>query len=249
MPTSAEVKRALSANSRICAIMQPAYLPWSGYFGLMASVDMFVLLDDVQYRRRYWQARNRILLNGVEHYLTVPVRKVARETLLLDIELSPEQDWRTHHLQVLRHAYGRHPHGAAVLELISEVFAAGHSHLADLNLALIEAIAKRLDITTPIIKASSLACDGRRSDHLAAICRAVECNRYLSPAGAKEYMAEDRFEENHGIKTSFQQFDPYPYDQLKVENFVSHLSIVDVIANEGFEFAGKYVSQKPQVQP
>lgn len=233
----------MKPDTRICAIMQPAYLPWSGYFGLLAAADVFVSLDDVQYRRRYWQARNRILLNGAEHFLTVPVRKVARETPLTDIEVSTDQDWRAHHLQVLRHAYGRHPHGPAVLELVGDVFAAGHTHLAELNMALVQAIAERLEIGTPIVKASTLGCDGRRSDHLAAICNAVDCNHYLSPAGAKEYMTEDRFEETHGIETSFQSFDPYPYDQLKVENFVSHLSIVDVIANKGFAFARDYVTQ------
>ena len=52
--------------SRSCAIMQPTYLPWSGYFNLMARVDVFVLLDDVQFERRSWQSRNRILVNGHE---------------------------------------------------------------------------------------------------------------------------------------------------------------------------------------
>lgn len=231
---------------RICAIMQPTYLPWSGYFGLMAAVDTFVLLDDVQFERRSWQSRNRILLQGKDHYLTVPVKKAPRETPIREIEIHPEQDWQANHLQVLTHAYGRHPYGKPVLDLIAGVFAEAHTHLAGLNQALIAALASHIGVSTPIVRASDLACGGQRSDHLAEICRAVECPSYLSPAGSREYMTEDKFEERHGICASFQNFEPAPYEQIGAEDFVSHLSIVDVIAHKGPEFARAYI--QPEIR-
>ncbi|WP_370302900.1 WbqC family protein, partial [Rheinheimera baltica] len=52
-----------------CAIMQPTFLPWSGYFNLMASVDVFVFLDDAQFQKGSWHNRNRIPLNGKPHWL------------------------------------------------------------------------------------------------------------------------------------------------------------------------------------
>ena len=55
-----------------CAVMQPMYLPWAGYFNLISSVDRFYYLDDAQYERGTWQNRNRILLNGQAQFLTVP---------------------------------------------------------------------------------------------------------------------------------------------------------------------------------
>lgn len=231
---------------RRCAIMQPTYLPWSGYFGLMAAVDVFVLLDDVQFERRSWQSRNRILLQGKDHYLTVPVKKAARETPIHAIEIHPEQDWQANHLQVLTHAYGRHPYGRPVLDLIAGVFAQKHTLLAELNYALIDALSRHIGLLTPIVRASGLGCGGQRSDHLAEICRALECPAYLSPAGSKEYMTEDRFEERHGIQASFQNFVPVPYEQLGTDAFISHLSIVDVIAHKGPEFARTYISSETQ---
>jgi hypothetical protein len=222
--------------------MQPTYLPWAGYFGLMAAVDVFVSLDDVQFERRSWQSRNRILLHGKDHMLTVPVRKVARETPIHLIEINPEQDWRTHHLQVLTHAYGRHPYGPSVLDLIGEVFAAGHTRLADLNIALIKALAGHIGLSAAIVRASELGCGGQRSDHLAEICRAVGSVSYLSPGGSKDYMTEDQFEERHGIDVSFQHFEPTPYDQPGAAEFTSHLSIVDIIAHKGPKFAHDYIS-------
>lgn len=36
----------------VCAIMQPTYLPWLGYFDLIDQADIFILLDDVQLTKR-----------------------------------------------------------------------------------------------------------------------------------------------------------------------------------------------------
>lgn len=243
MPTGAEAKKAVSpeARPRRCSIMQPTYLPWAGYFALIASVDIFVLLDDVQFERRSWQSRNRILLNGREHLLTVPVRKTTRETPICDIELHKELDWRSQHLRVLHHAYGRHPYGRAVLDIVEAAFAKPHDRLAELNHDLIGRLAALLGLQTPITCASGLGCGGQRSDHLAAICRAVDCLSYLSPAGSRDYMSEDGFEERHGIVASFQNFQPAAYEQIGTSDFISHLSIVDVIANKGVDFARAYI--------
>ena len=70
------------------AIMQPTYLPWSGYFGLMQSVDVFVLLDSVQFARRSWQQRNQIKTANGAQWLTVPVQsKGKRDQLICEVEL------------------------------------------------------------------------------------------------------------------------------------------------------------------
>lgn len=225
-----------------CAIMQPTYLPWSGYFNLLASVDVFVLLDDVQFERQSWQTRNRILLHGKEHLLAVPIKRMPLDTPIREIELHQGQDWRKTHLQNLSYAYAKHPHGRIVLDLVAAVFARGHVYLADLNEALIRELAALLAIDTPIQRASTLGCGGSRSDHVAAICRAVNCQSYLSPAGAHDYMAEDQFEERHGIATSYQDFRPPPYRQTGTREFVSHLSIVDVIAHLGPSATRAYIS-------
>ena len=44
------------------AIMQPTYLPWAGYFGLMMASDIFIFLDNVQFEKRGWQQRNQRLV-------------------------------------------------------------------------------------------------------------------------------------------------------------------------------------------
>ena len=82
-----------------CAIMQPMYLPWAGYFNLIAAVDTFVFLDDVQLERQSWQTRNRILLGGKEVLLSVPTQRVPLDTPIELIALADATRWRHRHAQ------------------------------------------------------------------------------------------------------------------------------------------------------
>lgn len=225
-----------------CAIMQPTYLPWSGYFNLINSVNQFVLLDDVQFERRSWQSRNRILMNGGICTLTVPVRKMARATLLNDIELSNDENWQVVHWKTLCAAYAKAPHGTELIRLLEPIY---HEkvfvHLAELNQQLIETFCRALNINTPLIRASSLGCGGRRSQHLFAICSELGCTDYISPCGSAEYLAADEFAAMGTLRLHFQEFKPRPYAQLRATEFVSHLSIVDLIANIGVAGAKTYI--------
>lgn len=225
-----------------CAIMQPTYLPWAGYFNLISKVDKFVLLDDVQFERRSWQSRNRVLLSGREHYLTVPVAKADRDEKIMNIKIHYEYDWHSQHLGILKQAYGKTAYGSDVIDMVATVFAEGYEYLVDINQDLIIRFADYMGIKTPLLRSSALDCGGARSEHLAQICLTLDCGEYLSPVGSREYLMEDHFAEKAGISLEFQDFKAASYSQTANSEFVSHLSIVDVLANHGPEYAYDYVS-------
>jgi hypothetical protein len=228
---------------KTCAIMQPTYLPWSGYFNLMAQADIFVLLDDVQFNRRSWQTRNRILLNGEEHLLTVPVLSSDRDqTKIQDVKLAPG-NWPRKHFASLTTAYGKSLYGRELLALLGSVYEAAPeiTHLTDFNHQIIRILANVLAIETPLIRASEMACTGHRTTHLLNICSFLGCDDYLSPLGSAEYLIEDNFVANDRISLRFQSYNPALYPQPKTTAFVSHLSVVDVIAHQGLEYARQYV--------
>jgi len=79
------------------AINQPTYLPWMGYFDLIDQVDLFVILDNVQFVKQSWQQRNRIkTANGLQ-WLTVPVIFRGRlGQLIKDVEIRDRQFARDH---------------------------------------------------------------------------------------------------------------------------------------------------------
>lgn len=222
--------------------MQPTYLPWAGYFQLMGQVDTFVFLDDVQFERRSWQSRNRILLQGREHLLTVPIAKAERSTAVNAIRVSQDVDWRRSHWQTLLSAYDKAAYGSEALGIL-EPFYHGPppSLLSELNQAIIGGIAAALGIATRVVRASDLQCGGRRSQHLIELCSALACDEYISPRGSMEYLEHDDFTSSTSTRLSFQDYTPEPYPQRQVAEFVSHLSVVDVIANAGVEFTKTYI--------
>lgn len=224
-----------------CAIMQPTYLPWAGYFNLIASVGNFILLDDVQFARGTWQSKNRILLNGNVETLEVPVVKAPLQTCIDQIQIDYEKPWVDRHLSSIETAYRMAPYGSMLLDMIGPILTKRHAALVSLNAAIIQSVCQSLGLTTNLYFASALACSGKRSAHVAALCEAVGATLYLSPEGARSYLEEDDFATRFSIELAYQSFQPQGYPQLANKPFVSHLSIIDVIANLGPDAAAQYV--------
>lgn len=224
------------------AIMQPTYLPWAGYFNLISRVSRFVFLDDVQFAKPSWQMRNRILHRGAPHFLAVPTEG-SRHQLLSDVRLSGDA-FRDTHQKTLQHAYSKHPHGKALLEVVSPVLAdRSLDKLVELNVALITALSRRLGLTTPLLRSSQLGLQGKRSSHLLEILLALGDLDYLSPEGSRGYIEQEQVLANAGATVRYQDFTPAPYPQKGATEFVSHLSIADVVAHLGWEAARRYLNE------
>ncbi len=224
-----------------CAIMQPAYLPWAGYFNLIANTDFFVFLDDVQFEKQSWQNRNRILLNGQPRWLTVPVKRKHLSDCINQIFVDDQGDWRLKHLELLRHTYSRHPYLTDMLSYVRDALDPSVIHLSELNIRFIRSIAATLNLSPRFFLSSELGIFGTRSKRLLNICEHFDCDTYLSPLGAAAYLAEDAVFENSKINLEFQNFSIQSYIQPGSQLFVSHLSIVDVLANLGENATRNYV--------
>ncbi len=228
--------------SRTAVISQPTWLPYLGYFELIAAADVLVFLDDVQFARRSWQSRNRIPTANGELMLTVPVRRHSREALIRDIEVDDGQPWRAKQLTSLRHAYAGRPFFAEGLAFMEEQLARPGPGLSILSSGLIEAAARRLELETEFIRASDLGCGGARSEHLLALCRAVGADRYLSTGGSADYMAEDAVFASAGFPVAFRSHQPRPYPQGR-EPFVPYMAFVDALMNLGWEGLARLIRE------
>jgi hypothetical protein len=229
------------------AIMQPTYLPWAGYFNLISRVDTFVFLNDVQFAKPSWQMRNRLLLQDTVHFITVPTLG-SRNQRISEVLLAGD-DFRAKHEKQLEHAYRKHAHGAAMLELVRPVLRdRSLLRLEQLNVALIRAFATRLELAPRFALSSDLAPEGERSERLLHLLQLLGERDYLSPAGSAAYIAEDAVLEAAGVRVEYQRFVPAPYEQRGRAQFEPGLSIVDVVANLGFDGARDYVRQAPAPQ-
>lgn len=226
-----------------CAIMQPTYLPWAGYFNLINSVDHFVFLDDVQFERRSWQSRNRIIINNKINYLTVPVTKSPRNTLIKDIEIINNSSWIRKHISHIENSYIDCNYFQDLSFIISHLESLEQTKsLSLLNISIINKVCEMLDIKTSKTCASKFSFSGKKSEYLYKICKKLSCENYLSPQGSKTYIEQEGvFYNDEDINVIYQDFIPRKYTQVNSDDFESHLSIIDVIANIGIENAKNYV--------
>ncbi len=230
-----------------CTIMQPTYLPWTGYFNLISKVDTFVFLDDAQFQKGSWHNRNQINNNGSMQWITVPVKHERLKQKINETLFSGEI-WRTKHIKMIEQTYGRHDHMSDIASILEALESDQSDNLADLNINIIKMISKKLSIKTKFLKSSDLGIDGKRSDRLAEILAHIGATEYLSPVGAKQYLEEDLFEETSEVKLTFQDFHPQPYLQKNMNIFLSHLSILDLIANVGRKDSLSYITADSKVK-
>lgn len=222
------------------AIMQPTYLPWAGYFNLISRVERFVFLNNVKIEKSTWQVRNRVLLDGKAHVITVPTLG-SREQRIDEVKISGHA-WRQKHVRILQQAYAKHPHGPEVVNCVASVILdESIVELEQLNVRLVSLLCERLGLECHFCRASEIATVGARSDRLVALCRHFGQTEYLSPAGSRAYIEADRAFEQAGIAVEYQAFAPAQYVQRGAPEFVPSLSIVDVAANVGWRDALDYV--------
>ena len=224
-----------------CVIMQPTFFPWAGYFNLASHADVFVFLDDVQLEKQSWQTRNRILLQGKPVWISVPVLHRSVRQTIGETEVCDQYKWRGKLLRQLEQGYAKHPYSAQAIEVPGTLPHIGSTSLADINIALLREFCGRLGLAPKFARSSELGIAGERSERLIRICERFGCDEYLSPAGAADYLAADRFVDQTSIGLTFQRYVPMPYGQPRVGEFVSHLSIIDIVANLGWQAAAQYV--------
>jgi hypothetical protein len=219
------------------AIIQSNYIPWKGYFDAMASVDEFILLDEVQYTKRDWRNRNKIKPATGLQWLSVPVQVKGRFHQRIDETLIADPAWGARHWATLRGAYRRAPHFDAVAEWLEPLYAARYERLSDVNRALLEGIRDALGITTPLRWSTDYDAEGERGDRILSICKAAGADEYVSGPAARVYLDEPQFAAA-GIRVRWLDYGGYPeYDQFG-DDFEHGVSALDLLFHAGPDAAG-----------
>ena len=204
----------MSPSKRV-AIVQSNYVPWRGYFDLIAAVDEFILLDDAQYTRRDWRNRNRIKTAQGTRWLTIAVQVSGRYTQPIYETLVAEPDWAQRHWDILRQEYGRASGFSEAGPLVQEFYATVPGpRLTDINRHFLERIATFLEITTSISLSLDYKPRGSKTERLLDLCLKAGATEYVSGPAARAYLDESRFAA-HGIEVTWFEYGPYDeYAQL-----------------------------------
>ncbi|MFA4911540.1 MAG: WbqC family protein [Desulfobacteria bacterium] len=214
----------------IVAIHQPQYLPWLGYFDKIEKTDIFVILDNVQYKKNEWQNRNRIKTANGWQWLTVPVQYKFPERID-QVKINNRIDWKRKHLNAIVINYGRSLYFNKYRSFFEGVYSQEWEYLVDINVCLINFLIKALGINTETLMASKLRLREDPTDRLIDICKEVGANTYLAGKDGRNYMDIEKFEKEN-IKVIFQDFQHPIYNQLFGE-FESYMSVIDILFNYG----------------
>lgn len=217
------------------AILQSNYIPWKGYFDLIASVDEFILYDDMQYTRRDWRNRNQIKVPHGLQWLTVPVRVKGNFNQKINDTNIDGLDWASKHWKNLVQNYCRAPHFDEISEWLEPLYLAKEcTNISSLNRTFIEAICFYLGIKTKISNSSDYILLEGKSERLADLCLQVGGKEYISGPAAKDYVDESVFE-NMDVKLTWFNYNGYQeYPQLWGA-FVHNVTILDLLFNVGKE--------------
>ncbi|MGA1980098.1 MAG: WbqC family protein [Sedimentisphaerales bacterium] len=223
-----------------CAVMQPTYIPWLGYFDLIDSVDKFVFLDDVKLEKCSWHVRNRIKTPQGELYLTIPIRKtVGRDKLIINEALiNNEEPWREKHLKSIFCAYRKSVFFNDAYPFTEELVNSEAVRLCDFTVSIITRIANKIGIDKEFILVSNMKnLSGQKDTRLVSICKEISCEQYLSPQGSAVYIERDspggEFVKN-GIELFYHNYEHPVYSQL-YGGFLPYMSVIDLLFNCGFE--------------
>lgn len=212
------------------AVMQPYLFPYIGYFQLINAVDVFVFYDDVDYIKNGWINRNRILMNGKSHYITVPCSKASSNKLINSIQYdSTTKDYRKI-VKTIKQAYRKAPYFDQVFPMIERVFSTSTDQISVLAQQSILAVTSYLGIPTTFKVSSSdypSTRDLEKADRLTAICREEGASVYMNPIDGSELYDKGYFLDQE-ILLTFLRPEPVKYKQYS-DKFIPWLSIIDIL--------------------
>lgn len=212
------------------AIMQPYFMPYIGYYQLINAVDVFVVYDNIEYTKKGWINRNRILVNGKDEFITLPLKKdsdflnVNQRCLAASFEHEKQKI-----LRKIKESYRKACNFHEAFALTEEIFNFNCTNLFEFVFNSIKVVCNYLEIVTELVVSSTIKINHnlKSEEKVIAICKQLNASEYINPIGGTELYSKKTFEKN-GIKLCFIKTKDFQYKQLG-EIFIPILSIIDVI--------------------
>lgn len=222
-------------KEKFIAMSQPCFFPWSGYFDLIDSVNIFVFLNDAKFTKQSWQVRNKIFINKKISWINLPVINNSSSQLINETKIFNSKNNIKKILKTISQNYSKSKYYKTYYDDFESklIECSNYEFLDDLNIEIIKWFLKKIEIKTQIFKSSELDINGTRSIRISKICERFETSNYLSAYGALDYIKND-FEifKEKKINVFFQNYEVAKYNQFS-ENFSGFISIIDMLFNEG----------------
>lgn len=215
------------------AILQSNYIPWKGYFDMIAAVDEFILYDDMQFTKRDWRNRNQIKTPQGLQWLTIPVQVKGKYFQKINETIIDGTDWAHAHWKSIVQNYSRAPHFKEIAAWLEPIYLDQNiKYLSVLNRVFINAVCRYLEITTVISNSSDYELIDGKTERLVSLCIQAGGTEYISGPSAQNYIEPSVFIESN-LKLSWYDYSNYPkYPQLWGD-FTHQVTILDLLFNCG----------------
>ncbi len=213
--------------------MQPYFFPYLGYWQLLNFVDRFIIYDDVNFIKRGWVNRNRILINGKPSYITIPLHQASQNKLIYDLFIQSSSAWQAKMIKSIENTYRKAPFFPDVFPLIKHIIGYKTDNLANFLIYQLKTIAAFLGIRTELINSNqrykNLKSAGQ--NRIIDICKHENTNIYVNLQGGQTLYNPAAFREQN-IELYFIVMQQISYTQRSA-GFTANLSIVDALMEIG----------------
>lgn len=211
------------------AIMQPYFFPYIGYWQLIHAVDRFVIYDDVNYIRKGWVNRNRILNCGKSIYLTAPLQHASPNKHICDTSLQPSAIWRDKRVRMVAYTYRRAPYFAEVFPVVERVIRHEADNLSDYLAHQLQTLATYMGINTEFVLTSRCYVNNDLSglERVIDICQREGATIYINAQGGQALYDRATFAQR-GLDLKFLIPSAIEYKQFGSVH-MPWLSIIDVM--------------------
>ena len=216
-------------------ITQSNYVPWKGYFTSMISATHLVLYDDMQYTKRDWRNRNKIITRSGPKWLSIPVDTKGKYHQKINETKIKDPDWNLKHWNNIKENYRKAPFFSDYGKVIEEIYLKelqGVEYLSSINRKILERFIQMLGLQIEIIDSRDFDLIGNKTEKLVNICKDLDATEYFTGPAAKSYMQEDLFT-SQGIKVNYYNLDGFQEYNQMWDGFDHFVSIIDMFMNLG----------------
>jgi hypothetical protein len=217
----------------IVSISQPAYIPWLGYFQRIATSDLHIVLDHVQFERRSFTPRNKIKTQQGWSWLSVPTKQRGKfDQSILDVEIDNSTNWQERQWKTINHCYSKAPYFAEHKDFFESIFNRQWFRLIDLCNEITPYLLGTLGIRTPLKFSSKMTSAGAKDELILNLAQEAGATMYVSGTFGKDYLREELFDQA-GIQVTYQDYKHPVYPQLWNQQFEPYMSVIDLLFNCG----------------
>lgn len=211
---------------------QPQFMPYLGILNKISKADIFIIVDHVQYVKKYFYNRTYIKLNGIEHLLTIPVLTKGEFLSPINrIKIDYQSKWLPKQLRTLQLAYGKSHYFDHYYPKIEDIYLKKHEYLSAFTSELLGFFLKEFELVKDIRFSSTMQLSGKKTELLVELTKAVGGTTYISGEGAKDYFDQALFDKS-GYKHQFNCFCHPKYPQIGL-GFIEGMACIDLLFNCG----------------